>query len=181
MFGRSARAFIGLGSNLQDPVGQICTALDALAALPETRRLTHSALYRSTPMGPRAQPDFINAVAALETRLSASALLSHLQRIERRHGRVRGLVRWGPRTLDLDLLLFGDARFATRVLTIPHPGLHRRPFVLYPLHDIAPNLVIPGRGALAKLLAKVSAEGLQVIPSSGSEGLEAICSAKRTG
>ncbi|MGF1613201.1 MAG: 2-amino-4-hydroxy-6-hydroxymethyldihydropteridine diphosphokinase [Gammaproteobacteria bacterium] len=160
---RPIRAYVGLGSNLQDPVRQVKTALAALDQLPETRVLEHSALYRSCPLGAVPQPDFVNSVAALETRLSPQALLDCLQKMERQQGRQRDTVRWGPRTLDLDLLLYGEACLQTANLTLPHPGLHRRSFVLYPLHEIAPCLVIPGRGAVVELLSKVTPEGLEII------------------
>lgn len=156
-------AYIGLGSNLREPLRQVQCGLQALARLPATRRLEHSAFYRSRPHGVVAQPDFVNAVAALETRLSPFALLCCLQEIERQQGRVRSAIRWGPRTLDLDLLLFGEIHIHSPDLTLPHPHLHRRSFVLYPLHEIAPRLVIPGKGAVAELLNNVSPEGLEVI------------------
>jgi len=157
------QAYVGLGSNLREPIRQVQRGLEALARLPGTRRLRHSALYRSRPLGVVAQPDFINAVAALETRLSPLAFLRCLQHIERQQGRVRNGVLWGPRTLDLDLLLFGEIHMQSPDLTLPHPDLHRRSFVLYPLHEIAPQLVIPGRGAVFKLLTTVSRNGLEVL------------------
>lgn len=153
-------AYIGLGSNLDDPPGQLRTALTELDALPQSRLLRASALYRSTPMGPAGQPDYINAVAALETALSAHALLQQLQRLETAHRRVRA-ERWGPRTLDLDLLLYGDQRIDSRALTIPHPGLAERNFVLFPLYEIAPGLVLPDNRGIAALVANSPREGLQ--------------------
>lgn len=158
---RPTCAYIGLGSNLGGPVRQVQRALEALTRIPRTRPIGHSALYRSRPLGTIRQPDFVNAVAALDTRLAAPALLSYLHRIEREQGRVRSSVRWGPRTLDLDLLLFGDSQIQSRELILPHPGLHRRSFVLYPLHEIAPDLRIPGRGTLVELLRTVSRDGLE--------------------
>lgn len=147
-------AYIGLGSNLDDPVNQVCTALTELASIPRTRVLQKSSLYRSPALlsadNPRAQPDYINAVAAVATELPAPALLDYMLQIEQRHGRRRGL-RWAARTLDLDLLLYGDARLAEPGLTVPHPGLPKRAFVLYPLHEIAPGLEVPGHGAVALL------------------------------
>lgn len=160
---RPVRAYVGLGSNLREPVRQVQSGLEALTRLPNTRRLRHSALYRSRPLGVVIQPDFVNAVAALETGLSPFALLCYLQHIERQQGRVRDAVRWGPRTLDLDLLLFGEVHMRSPDLTLPHPDLHRRSFVLYPLHEIAPRLVIPGRGAVVELLSTVSRGGLEVL------------------
>jgi 2-amino-4-hydroxy-6-hydroxymethyldihydropteridine diphosphokinase len=160
---RPVRAYVGLGSNLREPVRQVQRGLEALTRLPNTRRVRRSALYRSQPLGVVTQPDFVNAVAALETELSPFSLLCYLQHIERQQGRVRDSVRWGPRTLDLDLLLFGEVRLHSPDLTLPHPGLHRRSFVLYPLHEIAPHLVIPGRGAVVELLRKVSRGALEVL------------------
>lgn len=153
-------AFIGLGSNLQDPRAQLVRAFDELAAIPATRLAARSPLYRSDPMGPPDQPDYINAVARLDTRLPAETLLDALQAIEQAHQRQR-TVRWGPRTLDLDLLLYGDAVIAVEHLQVPHPQMHQRAFVLYPLADIAPTLVIPGHGPLPELLAARPPVGLE--------------------
>lgn len=147
----TARAYIGLGSNLADPVAQIQAALVALDQIPGTRCVRHSSLYHSAPLGGKDQSAYVNAVAALDTGLTALELLAELQAIERRQGRVRGAERWGPRTLDLDLLLYGDARYNSEVLTLPHPGLHERSFVLYPLHEIAPDLEVPGQGGVREL------------------------------
>lgn len=160
------RAYVGLGSNLAHPVQQVQQALRALGQLREARLLAYSRLYRSRPMGPQAQPDYINAVAALETQLSARALLFLLQGIEQAQGRVRDGSRWGPRTLDLDILLFGDECINQAELSVPHPGLHERNFVLYPLQEIAADLVIPGRGSLTELLA--------ICPPTGLEPLDAV-------
>ncbi len=154
------RAYIGLGSNLNDPRMQIRSALTALDAIPGTCCLAHSSLYRSRPMGPAGQPDYLNAVAAVDTHLSAEELLHELHLIEEHHGRVRE-ERWGPRTLDLDLLLYGNVQMADDDLTVPHPGLRERNFVLYPLHEIAPQLQIPGAGSLQALLESCSSLGLQ--------------------
>lgn len=147
-------AYIGLGSNLRDPVRQVRTALTELESLPRTRVLRKSSLYRSPALlseeNPQAQPDYVNAVAAVATDLPARTLLDHMLQIEQRHDRRRGL-RWSARTLDLDLLLYGDARLAEPGLTVPHPGLPNRAFVLYPLHEIAPDLEVPGCGALSLL------------------------------
>jgi 2-amino-4-hydroxy-6-hydroxymethyldihydropteridine diphosphokinase len=157
------RAYIGIGSNLQQPIQQVKQALLALAKLPQTCLLARSRLYRSTPMGPQGQPDYINAVAALETTLPALAFLDCLHAIEREQGRVRDGTRWGPRILDLDILLFGDECINQPQLLVPHPGLHERNFVLYPLQEIAPELVIPGRGALTGLVAQCPSSGLEPI------------------
>ncbi len=158
-------AWIGLGANLGDAVATVRSALAALDRLPGSRRVVTSSLYRSRPLGPADQPDYINAVAALETDLSASDLLSHLQRIEADHGRIRSGLRWGPRTLDLDILLHGDTISSDARLTLPHPGLCQRPFVLHPLHEVAPQLAIPGHGVVQALLAGCPPDGLDVIAS----------------
>lgn len=155
-------AYIGLGSNLADPQARLRCAFTELAQLPQSQLLAQSSLYRSTPMGPQDQPDYINAVAALETALSPLALLAGLQAVETAHQRVRG-ERWGPRTLDLDLLLYADQTIDLPTLTVPHPGLYERNFVLYPLAEIAPGLVIPGVGVLDELLARCERGSLVVI------------------
>lgn len=152
-------AYIGLGSNLSDPAQQVRSALATLSTSPEVKLLRSSTLYRSAPMGPPGQPDYVNAVAQLETRLSAHQLLDLLQGIERQQGRIRDQ-HWGPRTLDLDLLLYGDCRIVDERLTVPHPGMAERAFVLYPLREIAPGLEIPGVGALSDLLDRCPEEGV---------------------
>jgi len=156
----TTRAYIGLGSNLDDPAAQVRRALDALVRLPDSRLHSHSSLYHSAPLGPADQPDYVNAVAALDTDLDAHALLHALQAIETAQGRVRGDQRWGPRTLDLDLLLYGDAVIDDAELTVPHPGLPVRAFVLYPLMEIVPGLTVPGRGSLQELVARCPRDGL---------------------
>ena len=140
--------YIGLGSNLSDPVLQVKTALSELASLPQTQLIAQSSLYCTPPMGPPGQPDYINAVAALQTELPAEALLDHLQQIEQAHQRKR-IVRWGPRTLDLDILLYGESVIHTERLKVPHPGLTERLFVVEPLFEIAPDLILPDGKALA--------------------------------
>ena len=154
------RAFIALGANLDDPVAQVRAGAHALAQLPRTQRLGCSSLYRSAPVGDANQPDFINAVCAIDTALSPPDLLVALLEIERRHGRVRNRV-GGPRTLDLDLLLYGTSTVHEPGLTVPHPRLHARAFVLYPLYEIAPDLVIPGRGPVADLLPAVAGQSIE--------------------
>lgn len=143
-------AWIGLGSNLGDPRRQVERALEALDRLPLTRRAATSRLYASRPLGPQDQPDFINAVALLETRLSPLALLDQLQALEQRHRRVRQR-RWGPRTLDLDLLLFDDRRLALPRLTVPHPEMTHRAFVMVPLAELAPSLRLPDGRRVSEL------------------------------
>ena len=147
------RAYIGIGSNLDDPVAQVRRAFQSLNALPACASVACSPLYRTAPVGgPPGQPDYINAVAALDTALTPDDLLQALQALETVQGRVR-TVRWGARTLDLDVLLYGQMIRNDPWLTLPHPRLHQRTFVLYPLHDIDPLLSIPGQGTLAELLA----------------------------
>jgi 2-amino-4-hydroxy-6-hydroxymethyldihydropteridine diphosphokinase len=145
-------AYIGLGANVGEPSTHLRAAMQALARLPQTSVTACSSLYRSAPVGMTQQPDFVNAVCALDTGLSAPTLLQALLDIEKEHGRVRGAQRGGPRTLDLDLLLFGAERVQTPDLTLPHPRMHERRFVLLPLSEIAPMLEIPGHGMVLGLL-----------------------------
>ena len=153
-------AFVALGSNLGGPVAQVNAGFAALDTLPATRVVARSSLYRSAPAGYPDQPDFINAVAAVETALAPRALLEGLLAIERGHGRVRDFPN-APRTLDLDVLLYGDLRLHEHGLTIPHPRLHERAFVLLPLAEIAPQRVIPGRGRVSELLRVIDASGVK--------------------
>lgn len=146
-------AYIGLGANLDDPIACVRSARQTLDRHPEIRMLASSRMYRSLPLGPAGQPDYINAVMAVETELAPLPLLHLLQSIERQHGRVRSGERWGPRTLDLDLLLYGEQRIDTEELRVPHPGIAEREFVLVPLAEIAPDLDIPGLGPIAGLIA----------------------------
>lgn len=148
-----ATAFIGLGSNMGDSGTLLRAGGAALAALPGTEVAARSALYRSAPVGRTDQPNFINAVCQLATTLAPESLLESLFGIERLHGRVRDGERGGPRTLDLDLLLYADLMCVTEALELPHPRLHERAFVLQPLVELAPNLVVPGRGSVRDLLA----------------------------
>ncbi|GAA5524736.1 2-amino-4-hydroxy-6-hydroxymethyldihydropteridine pyrophosphokinase [Microbulbifer aestuariivivens] len=145
--------FIGLGSNLQQPEQQLRSALAEMAAIPQTQLLRCSGFYRSAPVGPGEQPDYINAVAELESALSATALLEALQGIEDRHGRKR-LMRWGARTLDLDILLFGRETVDSDSLQIPHPRIGERNFVLVPLAELAPDLKLPGGEPIRELLRR---------------------------
>lgn len=163
------RAFIGLGSNLNDPKAQLFRAIDALHQIPQSRLTAVSHLYRSVPMGPADQPDYINAVAMLDTRLSPLALLDALQNIENAQGRVRGKEQWGPRTLDLDLLLYGAEIIDSVRLKVPHPGLGERNFVLYPLAELAPELILPDGRSLQELLEMSDRGGLEQIASEGDE------------
>ncbi len=157
----ATRAYIGLGSNLDDPPLQLRNAFQALAALPMTQLSAQSSVYRSAPLGGFDQPDYLNAVVALDTTLSAHDLLAALLSIEQRQGRVRGTQRWQARTLDLDLLLYGEQGIQDATLIVPHPGLRERAFVLYPLREIAPELVIPGLGALSTLIGNCPCGDLQ--------------------
>lgn len=152
-------AYIGLGSNLDGPEQQLRDALVAINRIPGTTLSGVSSFYRSRPVGPAGQPDYINAVAHVVTTLSAVDLLRQLQAIEDRQGRTRE-VRWGPRTLDLDLLLYGDKVINEKHLVVPHPELHKRAFVLYPLHEIAPRVEVPGLGPLEQLLRHSSPDDL---------------------
>lgn len=145
-------AYIGIGSNLNDPIQQVKSAIQALQKLPATQLIKASALYRSPPMGPQDQPDYINAVVAIETSLSAMELLIALQQIEQAQGRVRRR-HWGERSIDLDILLYGQQQINTANLIVPHPGLASRAFVLYPLAEIAADITIPTFGAVADLLS----------------------------
>jgi 2-amino-4-hydroxy-6-hydroxymethyldihydropteridine diphosphokinase len=147
----AADAYIGIGSNLEAPVEQVCQALIELNDIPHTYLTAQSSLYRSAPLGPADQPYYINAAAGVRTSLSPESLLEELQSIENRHGRIR-TVRWGPRSLDLDLLMYGNLQQSHPDLTLPHPGIQERVFVLQPLYDIAPDLYIPGRGEVKSLL-----------------------------
>lgn len=155
-------AYIGVGSNLDRPRAQVESALDELAQLPRSRAVARSSLYRSAPLGYEAQPEFINAVARVDTELSAAELLAELQAIEARHGRRRSFAN-APRSLDLDLLLFGDARIGRPELTVPHPRMHERAFVLLPLIEIAPGAEIPGRGSAAALAAALASQKIERI------------------
>ncbi len=159
--------YIGLGSNLDNPPQQLRRAIQELALFPESRLKACSSLYRSPPMGPAEQPDYINAVVELETGLAAESLLDALQDIERQHRRVRA-GHWGPRTLDLDILLYGVGRIGTPRLQIPHPGIGQRSFVLYPLAEIAPGLSIPGLASLESLLQQCASDGLERLDDSVS-------------
>jgi len=156
-------SYIGIGSNQAAPVKQVQQAIAALKGLPETRLINCSSLYGSTPMGPQDQPDYINAIAQLDTQLSALALLDELQKIELAQGRERKANRWGPRTLDLDIILYGDEEINTPRLTIPHYGMKVREFVLYPLLEIAESLVLPDGTALSQLTAQCDKNGLIII------------------
>lgn len=155
--------YIGIGSNQAQPIEQAQQAIKALQQLPKTELVKCSSLYSSTPMGPQDQPDYINAVAQLVTELSAIELLDQLQSIEQNQGRVRKAERWGPRTLDLDIILFGEQNINNERLTVPHYGMREREFVLYPLYEIAAQLKLPDGTALSQLIKGCDKNGLQPI------------------
>lgn len=157
-----ASAYIGIGSNLENPLAQVKQALLELDTLPESHSTKISPLYRTAPLGPADQPDYINAVAALNTQLTPVVLLKHLQMIEQAHQRVRK-IHWGPRTLDLDLLLYDQLQQHDPQLTLPHPRMHERIFVLQPLYDIAPELTIPEHGNIEGLLKSCPRLGIERI------------------
>lgn len=153
-------AYIALGSNLRQPQNQLRKAVIALGALPRTRLEKVSSAYRSAAVGPGEQPDYLNAVALVATGLAPTELLDALQQVEREQGRTRE-VHWGPRTLDLDLLLYGDKTIATPRLTLPHPRMHQRHFVLYPLREISGSgLALPDGTQIDRLLHECPANGL---------------------
>ena len=152
-------AYVALGSNLQDPVRQVRSGLAALGRLPDTRLDAHSSLYRTAPVGKLDQPEFINAVARLDTQLDPDRLMQGLFAIEREHGRERGEPN-APRTLDLDLLLYGEQVIGREALTVPHPRMHERAFVLVPLAELAPDLAIPGDATVRDLLAGVQSQSV---------------------
>ena len=153
------KAYIGLGSNLDDPQSQLKKAIISLEMVPSTSVVKTSSFYRSKPVGPQDQPDYINAVVDLDTELSASVLLDYLQAIENEQGRERK-IKWGARTLDLDILLFGDEIINDDRLQVPHVEMHNRGFVLLPLNEIFSDCMIPGVGAVSSLLQEEDADDL---------------------
>lgn len=155
-------AYVALGSNLKRPEQQVMAGIEELAMLRDTRLAAASSLYRSAPVGYAGQPDFVNAVAAIETALDPRSLLDALLAVERRYGRVRDFTN-APRTLDLDILLYGETEVHEAGLNIPHPRLHERAFVVVPLAEIAPDVVVPRRGRARDLLAGVDASSVQRI------------------
>lgn len=156
-------AYVALGSNLEHPQSQVLRAFDALASLPATRLVLRSSCYRSRPFGPVEQPDFVNAAAALLTQLDAHALLRELKALETRLGRSVPVVRWGPRLIDLDLLVHGRTQASDATITVPHPGIAERDFVLVPLAEICPDLDVPGVGRVGALLQAVGPSTLERI------------------
>jgi len=151
-------AYIAVGSNLSAPLEQVNAAIQALADIPQSRVVAVSSFYRTPPLGPQDQPDYLNAAVALETALDAESLLDNTQRIELQQGRERKAERWGPRTLDLDIMLFGDAIIRTGRLTVPHYDMKNRGFMLWPLIEIAPQLTFPTGESLKAVLEHLNAE-----------------------
>ncbi|MFA5678734.1 MAG: 2-amino-4-hydroxy-6-hydroxymethyldihydropteridine diphosphokinase [Pseudomonas sp.] len=164
------RCFIALGSNQADPAAQVTRAFSELRNLPQSQLLACSSLYRSAPLGPQDQPAFINAVAMLDTLLSPEALLDALQHIELNAGRVRKAERWGPRILDLDLLLYADQMIDTPRLQVPHYHMHARSFVLYPLAELAADLIMPDGTTLQDLLDACPPAGLARLSGFTAQG-----------
>lgn len=160
MLNARATVFLGLGSNLAQPLVQLSRALREIHEIPNTSLVRVSSFYDTVPVGLAEQPNFVNAVAELQTQLNPSELLNHLIEIEAAHQRVR-TVRDGPRTLDLDILLYDDTCMNEPMLTIPHPRMHERAFVLWPLAEIAPELAIPGRGYVLELLMALDVSGVR--------------------
>ncbi len=156
--------YLGLGANLNAPRDQLNNAVAALQGLPDSEFVAVSHHYASKPMGPQDQPDYVNAVAAIRTSLSPEQLLDLTQQIELEHGRVRKQERWGPRTLDIDILLFGEQLINTERLTVPHYGLTEREFVVYPLLEIAPELILPTGITLSTLTTTLALNELQQLP-----------------
>ncbi len=161
-------SYIGLGSNLANPLAQILNAIEALSKLEHASQVKSSSIYGSKPMGPQDQPDYVNAVIQLDWSASAIELLDALQNIELEHGRERKDERWGPRTLDLDIILFGNQTIESERLTVPHYGMKEREFVLYPLAELAPSLELPCKTSLQQLLEQVAQNGLTIIKSADS-------------
>lgn len=153
-------AYVAIGSNLSDPARQVRVAFDRLAGIADTRLIARSRLYRSVPLGPQDQPEFVNACAGLLTQLEPEMLLDALVSIERAMGKEPPPVRWGPRVIDLDLLVYAAERRSGPRLVLPHPGLKERNFVLYPLAEIAPTLSVPGLGRIVELAARAGDRGL---------------------
>jgi 2-amino-4-hydroxy-6-hydroxymethyldihydropteridine diphosphokinase len=162
----AARVYVGLGSNLERPIGKVQAGMAALRELPDSHVVRCSSLYRSAPVGLTEQPDFINAVCMLETVLTPQVLMRRLLSIESVHGRRRGQARGGPRTLDLDLLLYDDLTLTSDDVTVPHARLHERAFVLYPLFEIAPALHVPGFGPIAELLDRCKGQAIERLAGS---------------
>lgn len=152
--------YIGLGSNLEDPYAHVIDALWDIDQIEHTDLVSFSSLYTSRPMGPQDQPPYVNAAACIHTHLHAQDLLNALQAIELAHGRVRKQEQWGPRTMDLDILVFGNQSINNQTLTVPHPGIAKREFVLYPLHELDKHLMIPHLGRIHRIKSRCYRNGL---------------------
>ena len=161
-------AYVALGSNLSGPQRRVEDAFEALAGLPGSRLVLRSSLWRSVPMGPQDQPAFVNAAAGLVTTARPRAFLESLKALEQRLGKTEPAVRWGPRVIDLDLLAFGELKCEEPGLRLPHPGLHQRNFVLYPLSEIAAELWVPGLARVRRLCERVSGAGIERLGARGS-------------
>jgi len=159
------RVYVALGSNLGDRMAHLSSALDALRTHPDLHAVVCSSVYETVPMGPQDQPNYLNAVVGLQTELTAFKLLGELQDIETRLGRVRNGVRWGPRIIDLDILLYADEVIDTPELSVPHPGIAERSFVLLPLAELAPELIVPTKGTVSKLLEQCRQFGIRRLKS----------------
>ncbi|HDC4529640.1 TPA: 2-amino-4-hydroxy-6-hydroxymethyldihydropteridine diphosphokinase [Enterobacter asburiae] len=151
-------AYIAIGSNLASPLEQVNAAIQALGEIPQSKIVAVSSFYRTPPLGPQDQPDYLNAAVVLETALNAETLLDNTQRIELQQGRVRKAERWGPRTLDLDIMLFGHETISTERLTVPHYDMKNRGFMLWPLFEVAPDLIFPDGIPLRTILDNLNAE-----------------------
>ncbi|ENO0299998.1 TPA: 2-amino-4-hydroxy-6-hydroxymethyldihydropteridine diphosphokinase [Enterobacter asburiae] len=151
-------AYIAIGSNLASPLEQVNAAVQALGEIPQSKIVAVSSFYRTPPLGPQDQPDYLNAAVVLETALDAETLLDNTQRIELQQGRVRKAERWGPRTLDLDIMLFGHETISTERLTVPHYDMKNRGFMLWPLFEVAPDLIFPDGIPLRTILDNLNAE-----------------------
>ena len=158
------RVYLGLGANLNSPKKQLDNAVIALKSLPNSEFIACSHYYASKPMGPQDQPDYVNAVACINTSLEPEQLLDLTQAIELEHGRVRKAERWGARTLDIDILLFGEHTLNTERLTVPHYGLTEREFVVYPLQEIAPELILPSGASIQQIANTLPLNDLQQLP-----------------
>lgn len=161
-------AYVALGSNLSGPRRRVEAAFEALAGIPDARLVLRSSLWRSRPMGPQDQPEFVNAAAGLLTTAEPRAFLEALKAVERRLGKTEPSMRWGPRVIDLDLLVFGDRQLDEPGLSLPHPGLHQRNFVLYPLSEIAAELWVPGLARVRRLCERVSGASIERLGARGS-------------
>jgi len=171
----NAAVFIGLGSNLSNPIKQVLSAIEALKTLESSTLISTSSLYQTAPMGPQDQPNYINAVAKIETQLSPLILLKNLQSIEQQHARTRDTGRWGARTLDLDILHYEGQQSTDPVLTLPHPGLQQRSFVLYPLLEISPQLSIPNLGTIKELIEQLNESRPLIVNSKTLDKQSSVC------